>query len=221
MKTTHKQGFTLIELLIVVAIIAILAAIAVPNFLEAQTRSKVSRVLADIRTMKVGMESYRVDNNDFPGFFEAPSPGFNSQSNYNVPSAGYALSTPVAYLTSSQFLDPFVPAQQSGKKWIVVYSSNADAKGAERANNAALARSKKNCYAFSSYGPDKTDNTQVNGWPYRWTGSGDVWAPQYDPTNGTVSAGDVMASEPKIPYIWKYQGPANSILPDSIAPFDE
>lgn len=61
-----KKAFTLIELLIVVAIIAILAAIAVPNFLEAQTRAKVSRVMADQRSYATALETYYIDNNTYP-----------------------------------------------------------------------------------------------------------------------------------------------------------
>jgi len=63
-----KKGFTLIELLIVVAIIAILAAIAIPNFLQAQTRAKVSRAEADMRSIATALESYYVDHNEYPGF---------------------------------------------------------------------------------------------------------------------------------------------------------
>jgi prepilin-type N-terminal cleavage/methylation domain-containing protein len=63
-----KGGFTLIELLVVVAIIAILAAIALPNFLEAQTRAKVSRARADLRTVVTALETYRVDWNGYPTY---------------------------------------------------------------------------------------------------------------------------------------------------------
>ena len=65
-RTRSEKGFTLIELLIVVAIIAILAAIAVPNFLEAQVRSKISRVRNDLRSLATAIESYRVDNTAYP-----------------------------------------------------------------------------------------------------------------------------------------------------------
>ncbi|MBD3267443.1 prepilin-type N-terminal cleavage/methylation domain-containing protein, partial [bacterium] len=57
-----RGGFTLIELLIVVAIIGILAAIAVPNFMNAQVRAKLSRVKADMQAMSTANEMYTVDN---------------------------------------------------------------------------------------------------------------------------------------------------------------
>ncbi len=70
----NLRGFTLIELLIVVAIIAILAAIAVPNFLEAQTRAKVSRAENDMRTLATALESYFVDFNLYPAYAKHGSP---------------------------------------------------------------------------------------------------------------------------------------------------
>ena len=61
-----QKGFTLIELLIVVAIIAILAAIAIPNFLEAQVRAKIARARSEMRNLGTAMEAYYVDNNWYP-----------------------------------------------------------------------------------------------------------------------------------------------------------
>ena len=62
----RKKGFTLIELLIVVAIIGIIAAIGVPNLLNAIQRSKRSRTAADMRAIGTALGSYHVDNNMFP-----------------------------------------------------------------------------------------------------------------------------------------------------------
>jgi len=65
MKTSEK-GFTLIELLIVVAIIGIIAAIAIPNLLNAIDRGKQKRTMADMRSIGTAVESYAVDNNAYP-----------------------------------------------------------------------------------------------------------------------------------------------------------
>lgn len=66
-----KKAFTLIELLIVVAIIAILAAIAVPNFLEAQTRAKVARVQSDMRTYSTAIGTYQIDHSTYPLWYSS------------------------------------------------------------------------------------------------------------------------------------------------------
>lgn len=225
------KGFTLIELLIVVAIIAILAAIAVPNFLEAQVRSKVSRVRTDHRSMATAIESYYVDNNSYPACTVDTTTGATNTSAYahlvaegqslagvrtfrrrtDTPSGQLmTLTTPVAFITS-YFPDPF-----------------ADTKGATFAYFASFSG---NGWILGSWGPD-TD--QKNGGNLQWKGTGTLYsgatatnplgtgagsavetiynpgiaqpsallltfgstgtgagAFTYDPTNGTVSAGDL------------------------------
>jgi prepilin-type N-terminal cleavage/methylation domain-containing protein len=170
-------GFTLIELLIVVAIIAILAAIAVPNFLEAQTRSKVSRCRADMRTIKVGIEAYHVDNNKYPPASEAK----------NMYYGYYVISTPVPYLATIP-VDVFKLGQptkfQYGPQfdWTRIPEGYAGDKGAYFAgwNNPANGHyhNDRMVWQVSSPGP----NIKYDFYEY----------PTYDATNGTVSNGELF-----------------------------
>ena len=65
----HKRrgGFTLVEIMIVVAIIALLAAIAVPGFLRARKRSQASRILNDLRMIDAACDQYAIETNRTTG----------------------------------------------------------------------------------------------------------------------------------------------------------
>jgi type II secretory pathway pseudopilin PulG len=194
----------LIELLIVVAIIAILAAIAVPNFLEAQTRSKVSRAVSDLRTITTGLETYAVDNNNwYPLNIEyhnrTPRANLSANSQYFHARIPSWLTTPVAYISSIPS-DPFVQDQSTlattypgdwaniGKRYVFnnwKYLLNDDPSIAYSAGdvwNGAIAWT--GAWLMYSYGPDRE--------PFQ--GSSATFLP-YDASNGTVSAGNIMRTQ--------------------------
>ncbi len=218
---SRPSAFTLIELLIVVAIIAILAAIAVPNFLEAQTRSKVSRAKADMRTIAVGIESYVVDSNRLPlGPVEwpfrpgGPTGGVDPNGFQNIVYA--ALTTPISYISTFP-KDPWggdsIAATNPGDTRVYFdYRRTVQANspiggttllevlqyGPDTGNNTFLNMGKPNVWVLYSSGPGKKQNLNTRldneGNPVPGFGAPMGRWPYYDPSNGTISTGDIILS---------------------------
>jgi prepilin-type N-terminal cleavage/methylation domain-containing protein len=212
-----RSAFTLIELLIVVAIIAILAAIAVPNFLEAQMRAKVAKAVAHMRTLAVACEAFRVDHNHYvpnwSGSNEYPSfvqdrmdPLWTPRSN-SLSIDAASLTSPIPYI-SGFISDPFLEAYAyydsdhyvcdyawmygvdvtSAQAWCFA-SRGPDRQGERPAPGGASPSSRTTgCFLtlYDTLGPGKTKEIFTVG------DRANSWYGSYDPTNGTVSRGNIV-----------------------------
>jgi prepilin-type N-terminal cleavage/methylation domain-containing protein len=98
LKKSKSKGFTLIELLIVMAVIAILIAIAIPSFRGMQNEAKKTKAQGDVRVLKIAFESYyKNHNNTYP---YASTTGDNA--NWETP-----LTTAIPQILNSALYDPF------------------------------------------------------------------------------------------------------------------
>ncbi len=208
------RAFTLIELLIVVATIAILAASAVPNFLEAQTRAKVSRTLTDMRSMATAMESYVIDHNKYvPMHFPSGQSevwGITVGGDVTI-DMRYGtlnprilrfvpLTTPVSYITTPP-QDVFSDEQESERRYwrSSERDSYVDAAPPSTFYNNFYNLHTATKWLFRSAGPshmtiDSSNDTFPSGF-----GEEDT----YDATNGSLSVGNVS-----------YAGPGEGVLGD-------
>ncbi len=184
MKRT-TSAFTLIELLIVVAIIGILAAIAVPNFMNAQTRAKVARAQSDMRNLKVAIDSYQIDNNQYPTARNNPVTGESGQ--IALTHRFYMLTTPVSYMSTIPS-DPFwSQLSEHRPEFFNTYDYFDNWSGVNHDGGEPGSGTRGYSYRLASAGPD-----HIMCWGSPAASNAGHTGIDYDMSNGLNSNGDIV-----------------------------
>jgi prepilin-type N-terminal cleavage/methylation domain-containing protein len=192
---TAPGAFTLIELLIVVAIIGILAAIAIPNFLEARVRAKVAAVRSDMRTLGIAAEMYAVDHSEYPPHREQET---CTELPYHVRYAFFT--TPIAYVTGVSVREPFTRsgAPDWGPQWEIADTfylswTNFWSYECRTPMHPLWPYREGHTYLLRSRGPDTIlEPDDVRNAHFQGQGHLSPDPFLYDPTNGTVSRGEII-----------------------------
>lgn len=175
-RPSGKRGFTLIELLIVVAIIGILAAIAVPNFMSARLRAQIARAYSDIKALGMAQEMYALDNG---GAYPEESEDYPYERGRSE--AGlFWLTSPIPYMNSIP-PDPFVPTQEKFEHSTPrVYETGV----------AYKRGGKRVAYVIFTIGPDGSENGIESAKPFYGPQRGG-YGNTYAGSNGLKSKGDI------------------------------
>lgn len=199
------KAFSLLEILVTVAIISILAAVAIPNYLTAQTRAKVARVQADLKAFDAAIITYILDHTKKPPTHASAGYDTGNWWGFLTPS----LTTPVAYLTALPpmvFNDSKIQQRWCDEEPLTHRAGNQPGTFVRDTYNLAyhfqvgeemtttetmrlpagtiFTAKMRDTFKMSGYvlyncGPDRIDSTALA-------------LPQfYDPTNGTDSYGDL------------------------------
>lgn len=184
----------LLEAMLAAAILALLVIIALPRFSRAELRAKTSKARSDLHCIAVALENYAADNGRYPmhGFQSEWDAGNFTNSRQALTSI---ITTPVAYLSSLDitrdvFVGNVAPTSTSPEDyWVKTHYNYACFDAPWNNENPTARTSAQRLYGMwrlAAAGPDEK---------YFRDGAGTFKVQSYDPTNGTISSGDIYWCE--------------------------